>query len=284
MFLVAVSKNTLVRRSKNLPPFWVQLSAKFGCISTAIVYAMIGVIALLSLLRLKHGGADESSILKFLEDVPAGKIIIALILLGMIAYIVWRFYEAINDPYGYGKKGKGMATRIITACSAISDALIAWPAIESLLGISTALADGEPVAQRQSFAELMEKPGGVWVVGFIGAVTSVTAVVQFVYVFREAYEERIDMDKLPSGRRTFIHAVGYAGHIARGTILGIMGVFMLKAAITANAQHIVNTDKAFDFLGDEVHHVVFAVVAFGTICYGAFMFAMGWYYDFRKGK
>ena len=130
----------------------------------------------------------------------------------------------------------------------------------------------------------MVTSGGIWLVAFIGMVTSITAVVQFVYVFREAYEERIDFQKLKAGMQKVIHGLSYAGHIARGTILGIMGFFMLKAAFTQNAQHIVNTDKAFDFIGDEVSRVVFALIAFGTICYGFFMLAMGYYYDFKKGK
>jgi hypothetical protein len=258
--------------------------ARAGCISTGIVYAMIGVVAMLSLLQLKQGGADESSILKFLEDVPGGKILIGIILLGMVAYIIWRFYEAIEDPYEYGRQFTGIATRIITAFSAISDAMIAWPAIEALMGASTAMKDGEPVAQRQQFGELLQKDGGVWVVGLIGLITSITAVVQFVYVFKEAYEERIDMKRMKPWKKNVIHVAGYAGHFARGIILGIMGFFMLKAAFTLNAQHIVNTDKAFDFIGDNLSHLLFAAVAVGTVCYGLFMFAMGYYYDFKKGK
>ena len=271
------------RREKKIAPFIRQL-ARFGCISTAIVYLMIGVIALLSLFRLKHGGADEASLMKFLEDVPFGKVVIVIILLGMVGYIIWRFYEAINDPYRYGRKWQGMAIRIITALSAISDALIGWPAAEALLGASTAMKDGEPVAQRQQFAELLQKDGGVWIIGLIGLITSVTAVVQFVYVIREAYAERIDMKRMKPLKKKFIQAVGWAGQFARGIILGIMGGSMLKAAFTLNAQFVVNTDKAFDFIGDHISRFVFAVVALGTICYGLFMLAKGYYYDFKKGK
>jgi UPF0716 family protein affecting phage T7 exclusion len=252
--------------------------------ATGIVYIMLGVIAILSLLGLKHGGADEASLLKFLEHVPFGKVIIGLILAGMVGYIIWRMYEAINDPYAYGRQWKGIVIRLITAFSAVSDALIGWPALESLLGMSTASESGNPEAERQMFDKVMETSSGVWLVALIGLVTSITAVVQFIYVVREAYEERIDFQKLTPVMQKAIHGLSYAGHIARGTILGIMGFFMLKAAFTKNAHHIVNTDKAFDFIGDDVSHVVFALVALGTICYGFFMLAMGYYYDFRKGK
>ena len=271
-------------KSKESPPVFYRQLARFGCIATGIVYGVLGLFALLSLLRLKQGGADESSLLKFFEDVQFGKIVIGIIMLGMIAYIMWRFYEAINDPYKYGRNWKGILIRLLTAFSALSDGLIAWPAIESLAGINPASKDGNPEAQRQSFDQLMQQPIGVWVVSIAGCITLVTAFVQFIYVFKEAYEERIDFQKLQPFKRKIIHLLGYAGHIARGIILGIIGFFLLKAAFTKNGQHVVNTDKAFDFIGDEIGKMAFAVVAVGTICYGFFMMAMGYYYDFRKGK
>lgn len=258
--------------------------ARFGCVATAVVYVLLGLFALLSLFRLKDGGADEASVLKFFEDVQLGKVVISIILLGMLAYMMWRFYEAINDPYQYGRQGKGIIIRLLTAFSAISDGLIAWPAIESLIGMNPATKSGNPEAQRESINGMMEHTAGVWLVAAIGCITLITAIVQFVYVFKEAYEERIDFQKLSPAKRRIITSLSYAGHIARGIILGIIGFFMFKAAITRNGRLVVNTDKAFDFLGDNIGKPVFAVIAFGTICYGFFMMAMGYYYDFRKGK
>ena len=273
-----------MKKSTKSPPGLFRQLARFGCIATGLVYAMLGLFALLSLFRLKHGGADESSLLKFFEDVQFGKVVISLIMLGMVAYMIWRFYEAINDPYRYGRQWKGILVRLLTAFSAISDWLIAWPAIESLIGMNPASKDGEPVAQRHSFEKLLQQPIGVWVVSIIGCITMITAVVQFIYVFKEAYEERIDLQKLQPFKRKIIHTLSYSGHIARGIILGLIAFFLLKAAATQNGQYVVNTDKAFDFLGDEIGKGVFAIVAIGTICYGFFMMVMGYYYDFRKGK
>lgn len=69
------------------------------------------------------------------------------------------------------------------------------------------------------------------------------------------------------------------GYTARAIILGIIGFFFIKSGLTDNARYIVNTDKAFDFIGDHVGHVYFIGVAIGTICYGLFMFALGVAYD-----
>src|SRR5688572_16122747 len=101
----------------------------YGCFSTGIMYVAIGVIAILSFLKIKHGGADESSLVAFLNHFVIGKVVIWIILLGTISYIVWRIYESIKDPYDYGKEAKGIAMRIGIALSTIPDAFITYSAI-----------------------------------------------------------------------------------------------------------------------------------------------------------
>src|SRR5688572_19204348 len=101
----------------------------YGCIATGIIYTGIGVIALLSFLKIRHGGADESSILAILDDSFMGKILFWVILPGTVCYVVWRFYETITDPYGYGKGIKGITKRIGIALSAVADILIVYAAI-----------------------------------------------------------------------------------------------------------------------------------------------------------
>ena len=70
----------------------------FGCFSTGIIYSSIGTIAILSFLKLKQGGADESSFFVLLNRFTAGRILNWLIILGALCFIFWRFYEAFKDP------------------------------------------------------------------------------------------------------------------------------------------------------------------------------------------
>lgn len=262
-------------------PF-VHYLAVWGCISTAIVYAAIGVIAILSFLKIKKGGADESSLLVYLDQFLAGKILIWLILSGMIAYIIWRIYETVRDPYGYGSDWNGIGRRMVTALSSLADALIAFSAVQALLGTAAATASGQPYAERQMVGSLLEKDNGDVYVIIIGGITMMVALVQFIYAFTKGYMERMDIDYLASWKKTLVHIAGWAGHFARGIILGIIGFFLIKSALSNNARLVVNTDKAFDFIGDHVGHVYFILVAIGTIAYGIFMFVFGIYYDSDK--
>ncbi len=256
--------------------------AMWGCISTGIVYAAIGVIAILSFLKIKQGGADEGSLLVYLDQFLVGRIIIWIILLGMIAYIIWRIYETIFDPYKYGKKFIGIIKRGAIALSGLADAMIAYSAVQALFHFGGITETGLPTAQRGMVSNILNEPWGSWAILITGIIVSTTAIAQLAYIITKGYRERLTIDHLSRWKKMTIHILAWVGHLARGVILGIIGFFFIKAAITENAQHVVNTDKAFDFIGDDVGHFYFIAIAVATICYGFFMFAFGIYYDSDK--
>ncbi len=65
----------------------------FGCISTGLIYLGIGVVAILSFLKIKQGGADEGSLLAFLNSFLVGKILTGAILIGTIVILSGEFLK-----------------------------------------------------------------------------------------------------------------------------------------------------------------------------------------------
>ena len=267
---------------KNIKKSLVRFLPIYGCIATGLIYAGIGIIALLSFLDIKEGGADEGSMLVYLNDSVIGKIVVWVILLGTVCYIIWRIYEAIKDPYEYGKHAKGLGIRTGIALSSIADAFIAFTAIQILLGNSQIQADGQPEGKRQIVQNILEDPWGVGLIIGMGVVISITALVQFFYGITQGYRERLHIAKFNAVLKKLILFLGLTGYVARGIILGIIGFFFLKSGIADDAQYIVNTDKAFDFIGDHVGHLYFIIVAIGTLFYGIFMMALGATYNMAK--
>ncbi len=254
----------------------------YGSVSTGLIYLGIGVIAMLSFLKIKKGGADESSFLVYLSDYIVGKVFIWIILLGTVSYIIWRFYEAIQDPYGYDKKMNGVTKRTGIALSTVADVLIAYAAIRILLGTSTAHSDGSPEEERQMVSNLLQESWGRGVVLLIGAIVLITSALQFLYGITRGYKERLNISHFGVAMKKLIHIFAWVGYFSRGIIVGIIGFFLVKAAVLKDGQHVVNTDKAFDFIGDHIGHFFFVLVAFGTICYAFFMFFLGATYNADK--
>jgi len=254
----------------------------YGCIATGFIYGAIGVMAMLSFLKIVHGGADESSFLARLHDSTVGTVFIWIILLGFISYIIWRFYEAIRDPYGYGKALKGIVKRVGIALSSVADMLIAYAALEVILGTATFQADGRPDTQQQLVRTILQQDVGPGLVVSMGCIVCVTAILQFLYGITQGYSERTNMDHMREASKRAVRWLAWIGYSARGFIIGIMGFFFIKAGVLKDAHYVVNTDKAFDFIGDHIGHPFFILTALGTIAYGIFMLFLGITYDDDK--
>lgn len=265
------------RRSKSL----IRYLPAYGCISTGLIYFAIGSIAILSFLKIKQGGADESSLVAFLNDYFAGRVFIWIILLGTISYIIWRIFESIRDPYQYGKTAKGLILRIGIALSTIPDLLIAYTASQSLFGKKTMNEHGLPREERQIVGSVLETWGS-WIIIVLGVIVLLTALVQLIYGISRGYRERLDIKNYTTAKRKFVHILAWAGYSARGIIVGIIGFFALRAGLEKKASLVVNTDKAFDFIGDHIGHAYFILVAAGTMAYGVFMLILGMEYDVDK--
>src|SRR5688572_17957437 len=247
-----------------------------------MIYLGIGMVAILSFFKLKDGGADESSLFAFLNEYRLVQIVVWIILLGTVSYILWRIYESIKDPYNYGSTFVGLSKRIGIALSSIADILIAHSAIVILLGASNVSPKGYLQQQQELVRDMLFQANGGLLVVIIGCIVLITAAVQFFYGITRGYKERLDIAHFRKGAKTFIHVVAWAGYFCRGVIIGIIGFFIFKAGITDDAAIVVNTDKAFDFIGDHVGHFYFIATALGTISYAVFMFVLGITYDSDK--
>ncbi|HEX8547162.1 MAG TPA: DUF1206 domain-containing protein [Cytophagaceae bacterium] len=255
----------------------------YGCLSTGIIYVGVGVIAILSFLKVRKGGADEGSLVVLLNGSLIGKIFIWVILLGTISYIIWRIYESITDPYDYGKAFKGIILRTGIALSTIADFLIAYSVILTLLGESKINRNGQPTEEHRVIGNILQEAGGISLIIGLGCIILLTAIVQLFYGVTKGYRERLDIDKCNSITKKSIGFLAWSGYLSRGIMLGIVAISFIKAGIVKNATYVVNTDKAFDLIGDNAGEIWFILAALGTICYGLFMFVLGFAYDIEKG-
>lgn len=264
--------------------FFIHYLPIYGCISTGLIYTAIGVIAILSFLKIKEGGADEGSLLAFMYDYLAGKIFVWIILLGTLSYIAWRIFEAFRDPYNYGKTWQGISRRIGIGLSSIADVFIAYSAIMVILGVSEIQTNGQPEEQREMVGSMLREGWGDIAIITLGSIIAITALIQFYYGVTQGYRERLDIKHFSKEIKKLIHLFAWIGYAARGIIIGIIGFFFIKAGIVEDPGFVVNTDKAFNFIGENIGHLPFILVAIGTICYGLFMFSLGATYDTENNE
>jgi hypothetical protein len=254
--------------------------ARIGLFSIGTIYVLIGVWAMLALLRVANPAADEQRIMHRMTELPLGVALIAGLAFGTVAYVLWLLFQAIFDPYKFGKRLKGVGERIGIALSALAYGKIASAAVSVLLGGG---AHGQE--ERQRFAgQVLDWPAGRWLVGAAGLAVGIVGLFQIKYVYDGDHLQQLDVSKLSRPARVAVAGLAWAGYGARCAILVVLGWFLLHAAWSFNAKDVGDTDSAFNFLGlggGALGNALFSVVALGTIGYGLFLYVNG--VCFRSG-
>ena len=249
--------------------------------SVGTVYVLIGAWAMLALLRLAAPAADEQRVLHRILQMPLGGLFIAAVAAGTSGYILWLLFEAVFDPYEFGRTLKGVAERIGIAFSTVAYGAIVAAALRVLLG------DGASNERRQQHLvrSVLHWPAGQWLVAAAGVVVAVTGLYQLKYVYDGDHERRLEMDRHGKAARLAVNVLGWAGYGARCAILLVIAGFLIHAAYSFNPRQVGDTDAAFNVLGlggGIPGDVLFSAVALGTIAYGVVMYVNAVYFDFGK--
>jgi hypothetical protein len=247
---------------------------RIGCFSIGTVYVLIGVWAMLALLRLASPAADEQRILQRMLAFPLGRVLIAAVAFGALAYVLWLVFEAVFDPFHLGGSWRGLAERAGIVLSALAYGAIILGAGKVLLGSG---GHGEQEQQRL-VATVLSWPTGQWLVGAAGVAVASAGLYQVKYVYAGEHKRRLTMDERGRVTQALIAVTAWAGHLARSAILSVLGWFLFQAAWSFDPGAVKDTDSAFDFLGlggGKLGDAAFAAVALGTVSYGLFMYISG---------
>jgi hypothetical protein len=123
---VASPVPTATPQQKRSAAAWVEPVARIGFASIAVVYMTIGFLALL--LAVGKGGEtiDQRGAINVLEGLPGGKVLLAIIALGMAGYALWRFLQGTMDLQEKGNDVKGVAIRLGYIGSGVAYASLAF--------------------------------------------------------------------------------------------------------------------------------------------------------------
>jgi hypothetical protein len=258
---------------------WLDPAARAGLLAKAALYGIIGALALAVALGAGGETTDQKGALATLTDEPAGEVLIGLLAVGLLAYGVWRLVQAIFDTGGEGEDATGVVTRIGYAASgAIHLALFAF-AIRLLAG-SGGSASGAGSGSGSGSGSGQEQQTTAGVLGWPGgrAIVIVAALVIIGVGAYNAYRgvtkgfmEELDVG---GGPRRAVETIGLVGHVARGVVFALVGVFLMKAAIEFDPSEAVGLDGALARLADQPYgQVLLGLAAAGLLAYAAYCVA-----------
>lgn len=248
--------------------------ARTGYISKGVVYALTGILAFGAAVGLGGSAEGKLGVLEFLQKQPFGKVLLGIMGIGLLCYAFWRFFQSIKDPENIGTDAKGTGKRIGFFLSGL---VYLGLGAFSIFQIFKPSAGGDGGSK----SGMLPTEYLPYIFYAVAIGMAIKAVFQWVKVYKGDFLSKFHLDTMSNiNTRKAVKWLGYAGLTARGVVVGIVSYFFFRAADTASAEDIKGTSEAFSFLRQSSGPWLVGLVAFGLICYGAYMFIMAKYRRF----
>jgi len=259
---------------------WVERLARFGYATKGAVYAIVGGLALAVAIGAGGRTTDPHGALETIGAQPFGVLLLILVTVGLVGYALWRLFQAVADPDREGRDVKGIAKRVGHGISALVYLGLAFSAGQ------LAMATGGGGGSLQDWtAWLLSQPFGQGLVIGVGAAVSLYGIFQLYQTYEAQFREYLKLDEMSAREETWIIRGGRLGYAARGVVFGVVGVFMMQAALRSDPNQATGLGGALqELLQQPFGPWTLATVAFGLVAYGLFMSALAWYRRIARVK
>jgi hypothetical protein len=249
---------------------WIVAAARFGYLAKAMVYAIIGLLAMLAATHSgKHIAGSHGAFMVVLAQ-PLGRMLLGILAAGVGAYALWRLTQAVLDTDRRGSHAKGIFARVGMFCTALIYAGLAYSALRIFLGLRSMGSDDQQA--RSWTALLMAKPFGRWLVAAAGVAVIGLALHELYVVYRGTFARNLQLSKMSPETGRFIVHCAQIGHTARAIVFGIIGGFLIEAAVYADARQAKGLGGALQVLEREPYgDWLLAAVAAGFLAYAAYL-------------
>jgi hypothetical protein len=240
--------------------------ARGGFVARGLIYGIIGVLAIK--LAVGAGGTttNQQGALKTIAQQPFGKVLLILVAIGLGGYALWRLLHAL---LGHGPEDSDSGfERLAALGSGIVYAGLCAIAVEILLGPGSS---GGSSNTSKTTSGVLAWPGGTWLVGSAGAVLIGIGLYQGYRGLSKDFLKDSKTEQMSPRVRNWIEWIGSFGHLARMVVFGLVGAFLIKAAIDYNPTQAVGLDGALAKIAHASYGpFLLAIVAAGLIAFGVY--------------
>jgi hypothetical protein len=240
--------------------------ARAGFVARGVIYGVIGILAVKLAIGAGGTATNQSGALQTIAGQPFGKMLLILMAIGLAGYALWRFTRAL---LGHGPEDTDSGfERVAAFSSGVAYALICAIAVEILLGSGGNSSSGSP---KDPTAGVLGWPAGTWIVGLAGAVLCGVAVYQGYRGISKDFLDDAKTEEMSPGVRKWISWIGTFGLLARMVVFGLVGIFVIKAAVDYNPDKAVGLDGALAKLANHSYgSYLLGIVAAGLVAFAVY--------------
>jgi hypothetical protein len=236
-----------------------------------VVYGIIGILALKLAFGIGGKATDQKGALETVAQQPFGKVLLILAAVGLAGYALWRFVRAALGHGVEATHDSGFDRVAALASGAVYAGLCAI-AISILLG--SAQAGSSSGTSRKAAGGVLGWPAGQWLVGLAGAIMIGVALYQGYRGATRDFLKDSKTEEMSPKVRDLVEWIGVVGHLARMIVFGLVGVFLIKAAVEYNPSATIGLDGALRKLAGQTYGpVLLGLVAAGLTAFALYSFS-----------
>ena len=245
---------------------------RIGWAAKGVVYFIAGFLAIMIVVKsygwssANNKEASPTGAIKTIAGTTGGPLLLWSLAAGMLLYAAWRVVSALMPG---ANDAKSWAKRIGFVVSAVIYTTFAITAI-TLARSTTATADGNSKVTTLT-GRIMSHSNGRSLIGVVGAIVIGVGLYRLAKGVKQDVNDELDLSGMSPERVRLTRKLGAAGEIGRGIAIGLIGFFLLRAAITFNAGEATGLDGALRRLTlQSWGPVIVAIVGLGFVSYGVF--------------
>jgi hypothetical protein len=219
--------------------------ARLGYASKAIIYAIVGVLAILTVVNRGGRITDTSGALRVVLRQPFGRAMLIVLAIGLCGYAVWRLLDAMSDPDHHGTTARGLVIRIGNAIRGGIYGVLGIEAIRLLRGLRGSNGDEAEMWT----ARILEFPFGAAAIGIAGAIVAVYGASELIASIHGKHDPKVDWFSIRADLRPALHSISRFGVGVRGCLIATLGVFLVRAALTHDPNQAAGARESILRLG-----------------------------------
>lgn len=246
---------------------WLEVLARWGFVANAVVYLIVGTLALKWGLGAGGRLTDPDGAFRALEQEPFGKPLLIILIPGFFSYALWRFLAAFYDGDRDGSSPVGMFSR---AFGVLKGVLYAG------LGLSAwRLALGSGDDRSGWVSEVLHGSAGRPLMFAAAAALLAFAAFEFYRAMHSRLSQGLHLALTNGEARRWIVRISRFGIGARALVIAAFAFLLFRYA-EAGRSSLPAAQQSFHVLG-QVHPALYIVAGSGIVAYGIYLIVLANY-------